>query len=53
MICENARLKRLLQDILSSFGTSLAVYWLRFCAANSGGEVLISGWGPKIPHAVC
>ena len=52
MICENARLKRLLQDVLSSFGTSLAVYWLRFCAANAGGEVLISGWGPEI-HMLC
>lgn len=37
MICENARLKRLLQDVLSSFGTSLAVYWLRFWASSAGG----------------
>ena len=32
-------------------GTSLAVQWLRLRVSNAGGEVLIPGWGTKIPHA--
>ena len=36
----------------SSFGTSLAVQWLRLHASTAGHTGLIPGRGTKIPHAV-
>ena len=33
-----------------TYGTSLAVQWLRFCASNAGGMGSIPGRGTKIPH---
>ena len=34
-----------------TFGTSLAVQWLRVHASTVGGTGSIPGWGTKIPHA--
>jgi len=35
----------------SCFGTSLAVQWLRLCASNAGGMVLISSQRSCMPHS--
>ena len=35
----------------NSFGTSLAVQWLRLQAPNAGDTGLIPGWGTKILYA--
>ena len=49
-MCKNHGLGPSPQRRSSLLGTSLAVQWLRLCAANAGRMGLITGWGTKILH---
>ena len=47
-----SHLGKVAQEIVRTLGISLAVQWLRLCAANAEDVGSIPGQGTKIPHAV-